>query len=374
MPEGNAAAQRVTANAKAFRDLGYETFFIGLSRNHEANGRILTFEGWEYINFQYPNNIIEWLKYLASIRRFIPYLKKHTDLVIAYNYPAFALEKLRRWCSKESIPLISDCTEWYEAKGNIIFRIIKGLDTSLRMTKVHPKLNGMITISDYLYNYYNGRMRNVVNIPPLVDLRMKKWNIGQNETKNNNSTLTKIIYAGSPGAGSKDRLDVILRVLSLLKKNESFIFSFTIIGLTIEQYLRTFHSELPDNLEGNVFFKGRLQHTDTLQEIMDADFNLFLRDKNLTNTAGFPTKLVESISCGTPVITNSSSNIKSFIVEGKNGFWVDDKSETTLMVGLKKALSSSKDEILNMKKWCLSSRAFHYQNYLGSFKDLLQNT
>lgn len=373
MPDGNAAAQRVTANGKAFRFLGYEIFFIGLSRKEKTNESIGNFEGFEYINFPYPKNLFNWIDYLFSIKQFKPYLKKIPDLIIAYNYPAIALEKFRVWGLKNNIPIVADCTEWYEAKGNIIFRLVKGLDTKLRMTRVHPKLNGMIAISDYLFHYYNGKMRNVVNIPPLVDLEMTKWSIDNTDFRSNKNEQVRIIYAGSPGSGGKDRLDIIFKILSQIKEEGILNFYFFVIGMSKEQYLMAFKTLLPDNLAENIVFQGRLKHTDTLNEIKKADFNLFLRDDNLTNMAGFPTKFVESVSCGTPVLTNSSSNIKNYIIDGRNGFLIDDKSDQSLKIGIKNALILPKSEIQIMKQWCLSSTTFHYKNYVNSFEELVEN-
>ncbi len=373
MPDGNAAAQRVTANGKAFRFLGYEIFFVGLSRKENPNGTIRNFEGFEYVNFPYPKNLFNWIDYLFTIKQFKPYLKKLPDLIIAYNYPAIALEKLRVWGLKNNIPIVADCTEWYEAKGNIIFRLVKGLDTKLRMTRVHPKLNGMIAISDYLFHYYNGKMRNVVNIPPLVDLEMTKWSIDNTDFRSNKNEQVRIIYAGSPGSGGKDRLDIIFKILSQIKEEGILNFYFFVIGMSKEQYLMAFKTLLPDNLAENIVFQGRLKHTDTLNEIKKADFNLFLRDDNLTNMAGFPTKFVESVSCGTPVLTNSSSNIKNYIIDGRNGFLIDDKTDQSLKIGIKNALILPKSEIQIMKQWCLSSTTFHYKNYVNSFEELVEN-
>jgi glycosyltransferase involved in cell wall biosynthesis len=241
------------------------------------------------------------------------------------------------------------------------------------MTRVHPKLNGMIAISDYLFHYYNGKMRNVVNIPPLVDLEMTKWSIDNTDFRSNKNEQVRIIYAGSPGSGGKDRLDIIFKILSQIKEEGILNFYFFVIGMSKEQYLMAFKTLLPDNLAENIVFQGRLKHTDTLNEIKKADFNLFLRDDNLTNMAGFPTKFVESVSCGTPVLTNSSSNIKNYIIDGRNGFLIDDKTDQSLKIGIKNALILPKSEIQIMKQWCLSSTTFHYKNYVNSFEELVEN-
>jgi len=236
------------------------------------------------------------------------------------------------------------------------------------MKKIQPKLDGMIAISQYLYQFYKKQMGNVVMIPPLVDLNMSKWDEKSVGKSINNDNLLKVVYAGSPGIGNKDRLDLILNVLSRIKSKGINNFYFTIIGITENQFLSSFYTSIPDNLINNVVFKGRLSHVDTLNEVKNAHYYLFLRDNNLVNNAGFPTKFAESISCGTPVLTNLSSNIKDYLIEGQNGFIMDVSTDTSLEKSFIKAMSLPLRDILAMKKYCSSSKAFHYENYIPTFQ------
>lgn len=372
MPDRNAAAQRVIANAKAFREISYETFFIGLSRNKELCGEVKEYEGFNYINFHYPDNIKKWFSYLSSIKPYREYLEKNPEIIIAYNFPAFALEKLHKWKVRKNTQLIADCTEWYEPKGNLLFRFIKGIDTSYRMKKLHPKLDGLIAISDYLYKYYNPRMNNVIQVPPLVDTEMRKWKIEFNGDFIQDEKII-IIYAGSPGGGNKDRIDLVIDALSQLKVEGFSNFQFNIVGITEKQFNDLFGFSVSDNLKINIAFKGRLSHVETLQEIKKAHYYLFLRDNNLANTAGFPTKFVESISCGTPVITNSTSNIEDYIVKGRNGFLIEGPSLNELKNVLKEAIQLPQAQIRMMKNYCYQTQIFNYKNFINDFERLIRN-
>jgi len=371
LPDRNAAAQRVIANAKALKELGYEIFLIGLTKSN-TKYNLSQFESFKYINLPYPCSLKSWINYLTSIKQYLPYIKnKLPHIIIAYNYPSIALNRLRKWCHKNKIQLIGDCSEWYESKGNIFFRIIKALDTNYRMIKIHKKLDGLIVISRFLYDYYSKKMKNVIEIPPLVDLSMEKWTLKDNER---DEKFIKIIYAGSPGTGNKDRLDIVLQLLSDIKKEEQNLnFKFVIVGISEKEYKLFFSMPLQKNIKDNIQFKGRLTHIDTLNEIKKADFSFFIRNNNLINNAGFPTKFVESLSCGTPVLTNSTSNIEEYISVGENGFLLDISDYNSLKNSLKNALNTPIEQIHKMKENCYKSHLFDFRKFIYQFESLINN-
>lgn len=375
LPDKNAAAQRVTANAKILRALGYAIVFIGVDKTIKTKVPLLatekSFEGFTYYSVKYPISIIEWYDYLTSINNILTLKLIFPSHIIAYNYPAFALMRLKKYCHTQNIFLIADCTEWDEPIGHLGYKILKGLDIYLRMHLVHSNINGLIVISEYLENFYSKKIKNLVQLPPLVDLSMNKWTFSDNLTGDKRIIL---VYAGTPGGGEKDRIDTIINALSEIKKSSILQFNFNIVGLTQSDYIKSFGNEnLPPNINEFVCFKGRLSHIDTLKEINKADYQIFIRNKNLKNMAGFPTKYVESISCGTPVLTNSSSNIEQYFRLEETGFLLDISSAEVLEKDLKAALFLSKDAINKMKDYCKSSHMFNYENYVTLFGEFLTN-
>ncbi len=373
LPDKNAAAQRVIANAKILRTLGYEVVFISIDKTMRTKEPIQNtknlFEEFTYYRIKYPITLSEWLHYLVSIKSIIDLEKIKPSILIAYNYPAFALMRLRKYCTKKNISLMADCTEWYEAKGNLIYKAIKGLDVYIRMHFLHPKMDGLIVISEYLLNFYRTKIENLILLPPLVDLSMNKWQMKDNLINENKIVL---VYAGSPGGGQKDRIDKIIGILSKIKKTSTIQFIFCVVGITKNEYLEQFKNEiLLENIDEYVIFEGRLSHIDTLTKIHNADYQIFIRDNNLTNMAGFPTKYVESISCGTPVLTNPSSNIKDYFSPGKTGFLLDTSSNIHFENDLLEALKVNKETIKEMKSYCKLSNMFDYNNYLSLFEDFI---
>ncbi len=374
LPDKNAAAQRVVSNAKLCRDLGYEVTLIGTDKSIQFNGLSgkFKFEGFDCYSLKYPQGNADWFHYLTNVNFIFPFTKTGAvSHIIAYDYPAIALHILRKFCKHKKIKLIGDCTEWYDVKGGILYRIIKGLDVSFRMRRVQPELDGLIVISDYLYEYYRVAVRNLINLPPLVDLSMGKWKVENQQT---NKGRIVLIYAGSPGSGGKDRVDTIINVLSDIRKNRDINVLFNVVGITKNEYQRLFNIKtMPKHVDAFVSFKGRLSHVETLKEIGHSDYQVFVRDVNLSNTAGFPTKFVEAISCGTPVLTNSSSNIEKFFQKGKTGYILDISSYDKLKESMLKAITLDQEAIKSMKDHCRNARTFHYSYYTKMFQQFLLN-
>ena len=373
LPDKNAAAQRVVANARILKELGYKVVFVGIDKslNSKTSFKETKSETADFVYYKikYPVSLWEWFQYITSIS-YVSYFQP--DIIIAYNYPAFALEKLRKWCKRHHVKIIADCTEWYEVRGNILFRIIKGLDVYMRMKIIHPKLDGIIVISHYLYTYYTSRMKNVLQLPPLVDKQADKWKLKRYAKAEGG---VRLIYVGSPGAGNKDRLDIIINALAGIKKNHSLNFNFKILGIDKEQYFKIYNiTALPLFCENCIDFKGKVPHEEALNYLFNSDFQVFVCENTLTNTAGFPTKFVEALSCGVPVLTNFSSDLKKYMQNQKNSFLLDISSIDKLIDSLLVPLQLSKEERVTLKISCSESKnIFDYRNYLLDFNNFLSS-
>lgn len=366
MPDGNAAAQRVLGNSKILRDLGYNVVFIDISEScdtdilktkHEALG----FDVW---SIRYPKSNIAWFKYITEINRFISVSKQYSDIkaVIVYNYPAVALHKLHRYCKKNYYKLIADCTEWYPKSKNIV----KNIDSTLRMNKIHYELDGIIAISHFLYEYYSKKMK-AVYIPPLIDIQDAKWNI--NREDNSGIVFT---YAGVPGM-HKDKLNLIIEALTEIKTMKKY--TFNIVGLTKEQYLQYYpeHEPLLESLIGKVSFKGRVTHREAINYVKRADYSLFFRPDTLVSRAGFPTKFVEAVTCATPVITNKTSDLGEFIRDGENTILIDGYKKKDIIDAINRIFDLSRDEVNKIKENCEAMRStFDYRNYTDSLGKFIE--
>jgi glycosyltransferase involved in cell wall biosynthesis len=356
-----------------FEKLGYNVHFIDVKINKVGKKGFFEneFDGFKYYvkSQKYPQSKMEWFSYITSIK-FVKEaievdLDFKPDIIIVYNYPAISLLKLTKYCKNNKIKLVADITEWYFPTGSLFFKIIKGLDSYFRMNYFHKKVDGLIVISKYLEDFYNGV--NLIRLPPLVNKKSEKWN----SIVSSKPDFRKLIYVGSISHGQKDRLDIIINSLNRIKERTEK-FEFIIIGVTKSEYIKYFGLEsLPESMDEFVSFLGRKTHKEVIKYIKESDYSIFLRSENLLNTAGFPTKFVESLACGTPVITNYSSDLDEYLQNGEIGFSLSISKEEELDEGLFNALNKTKEELLKMKNKSSDFNDFHYEVYVEELVSFL---
>lgn len=364
MPDGNAAAQRVLGVGKLLRLCNCDVRFCGLSRKIQSGIEDDVIEDFQYRNYPYPTSLAKWLKYLTGYDYAIYEIDSYQpQIVILYNHPAFAIERIARYCHKKGIKIIADVTEWYKPEGNRLFCAIKGYDTKRRMTSSHLKLDGLICISSYLAEYYHSQGLNILKLPPLVDVEQSKWH----QNVNSHPGELRMVYAGSPGY-AKDRLDLILDALDDIIPKLNNPFRFDIIGITEEQYRNIW---LDTTKRNYVVFNGRRPHSEVINKLVEADFQIFLRPDTLPNRAGFPTKFVETITSRTIPITNLSSNLSDYLQDGGNGFVISSLDKNSIKETLDRALTIPSCQLEEMKSR-IHQNEFDFRDYLKECTDFVK--
>jgi len=387
-PNNNAGGNRVLNNGKVLRELGYEVYFIGLKKNIPISKKNIEdtkeeYEGFTGYSLNYPTSKKDWISYKKIFKKIINFLDKKfnkIDLIISYHSPRISLfnKKLLKWSKKNNIKIVCDIDDWLPANnGNFIYRIIKFLDNYYRNSILNLKYDGLIVVSSYLENYYKNKNKNIniIRIPPLFDTEIASDSFEIKKGMN-------LIYSGKPFPTDgrkvkkdsyKDRLDIVIELLSEIDKNIKYVFN--IYGITKEEYLRVIpkHEMLIKKLGEKIIFNGFKNHKEVINEIKNSDFTVFLRDINRGSMAGFPTKFAESFSLGTPIITNNTSDLSDYLEEGKTGYFLDIYNLKESKKKLEKILLTPKKEILKMKENCIKKDYFNYKNKISEMQTFLDN-
>lgn len=363
LPDKEAAANRVINNAKALRKAGNEVFFLDEQEActydfPENEHNVLGFRTW---SVQRPSNFRGLLKKMTSIKNVVMLIEKINDIdaVIVYNYPSIAMFKLTNYCKKKNIKIASDCTEWYSGKDyRFPMNILSACDSFLRMRCIQKKLDGIIAISKFLCNYYK-KCENVIFVPPLVDKEDEIW---RQERYEFDKQKLNLVYTGNLGKSKEIFLPIIKALEESVNKNNIVL---RIVGATKEQFLELC-PDAAEKLNDSILFYGRVSHAESLKILLSSDYMVFLREKNRVTMAGFSTKFVEAVSCGTSVITNNTGDLKEYIQKLDCGYILEN------VIDLKSIFDKNITE-MKKKNNLYDMNLFDYREYEDIFEDWIED-
>lgn len=333
-----------------------------------GNIPLLHFNGFHVHNVKRGKTFIQKLFYYIcrgrNIIKLIECLEKK-DLIIYYGSSSRILYPLLKYSRINKIKLIIDVVEWYDYASLPMGKYgLSAIDVHIAMTKLIPKADGIIVISKFLEKYYKSLNHNILKIPVMVDSCqpiMENKNIGFDHDYLN------LIYAGTPG--KKDIIIPIIEAVNKLNK-EGYKIKFHILGCD-SIYIKNQKIELSDN----IIFYGKLPQDVVPNYLKEADFSILLRPNNRKSNAGFPTKFVESLNAGLPVIANLTSDLSLYLKEGYNGFILEDYKITTLIEKFKYILSLPKSNFNIMRENAKNTAKEHfdYRNYSYKFSMFIKN-
>jgi glycosyltransferase involved in cell wall biosynthesis len=375
-PDGDAAAARVLGIGKALCAAGHEVVFAGWEKQGRQDD--LREDGFTYQGFSYfsqgdlPTSTVSPLR---RVLRFIRYGQntlrwleaqdmRDVKAIIAYHGGSWFLSRLISLCRQQGIRLIVDCTEWYAAHSLQGGRFgVPYLDNEIRMRHFNVAAGRVIAISSYLERYYLQYGCSVLRVPPLVDLGEEKWQSLQCAPADYG--VLSVVYAGTPA--KKDLLGNALRGLRILR-DDGVSVKLHLIGPTREAVARCLDNDAPilEGLTEMLIFHGRVSQTEVPKLLAAADFSVLLRPQERYAQAGFPTKLVESLAAGIPVIANPTSDIAEYVRDGIEGILLDDDSPTAFVAGVKRALVLSRDQRETMRRNARlrAEASFDYKGYV----------
>lgn len=374
-PDRNASGKRVLGNCLLLKQLGFVPICIG-----SGDGSISAYEGIVCHSIRTSNSERVLGNGAGRITDILEDYYTDCELKAVILYGALFTQKencrIIRWCREKQIEVYYDQVDWFELNWhNPLRAFIRSFNHFLLNNRVIPACDGVICISSYLARYHRSKGRKTVVIPPLATQRK------ESSTMCIDNGPLRFVYAGTssdvarPVRQWKDRLDLMFSALAeAAKLKGTRPFQFDVFGLTREQYIRMFPKALRksgiealERLGKCVAFHGIVTNAEAMAGVARADFTVLIRDKKRSTMAGFPTKVSESISCGTPVICTDTSDLRQYICEGYNGFICENER---LMETYGTVLRLKDEQLLQMKNNCLDNR-FYYKNFFGEMKSFL---
>lgn len=376
-PEGDAGAVRQHAFAKILKQLGYDVLVIGYGKNFD--NKICKYDGINFISFR-PNqeNIISRIicrvKFGTKVYRYIKQHYNFLDVLMVVDIMPQSFKKIEKLKRIYNCVLIHDSVEWYSPEefknGKFNLAYIRKDYTN---KKAINNLWNVIAISSFLEEYFKQRNNNVKRIPVIMDIKKIAPRLKCIE----NSEKFIFVYAGGPG--KKDYLKEIIEGFSFLSLEQRKIVEVNIIGVNEDQLVKScdVSIDLINSIKDCLKIYGRISRDETLELVKRADYSLLIRDESLRySKAGFPTKIVESLACGTPPLCNLTSDLGLYLKNEENSIIALGHTSKDVYKAIIHAISITdinKRNFMRESARKLAEDSFHYSRYVSSLKEICDN-
>lgn len=372
-PEGDAAASRVLNNARLFRDLGHSVkilSFGGEYREQDISLDGYVYDGLHYVithdidTHSWKERFLRYIYPNPNARNYIAANIDSFDIVVSYNTTLPMNIYLQHICKKHGKKIILDVTEWPDSNellGGKLCPIYWMSELNMRFIQKHFK--NMIPISQFLNRFYSHS--NNILLPPLIDINDTKWNCFKTVdfTSVNHYNGVRIIFAGTPARKDllKNLVEAIVQVL-----NEGQVIQLVVAGVSIEQANQFCAEDILSKYRNNIVFFGRIPQSLVPSLYHISTFSAIIREPSRKNTAGFPTKMVESMAAGCPVLLNITSDLGDYAIDGENAVLIENYHVCSIKEGLMSILSMTNEKISKMKLCARKTgeQRFDYHNYM----------
>lgn len=380
LPASGASGRRAIENARLMQSLNYRVIVLGKLSNELVPGgkSRSTIDGVECHEIRTERNGALLNEYVWSAKSVLDTIDELSTKgavvgVIAYNYPPAALSQLIGALKRRGMWLAMECTEWYSWEGgNPLVEVLRVILSEWRMRIILPRLKNLIFTTRYLDNIL-GPGRNTICLPWVVNARDAKWG-ASTESRGSSIRPVRFVYAGSPGRqlhkeSVGDVVEAFMRVAELRKDVH-----LSVAGITEKQYLEIIPNHRDKILEmaGVLQFCGRLSHADTVGLVRSAHYFIFARRDSRVAKVGFPTKFVEALTCGTPIVANCTGDIGLYLRHGVNGWVIDDESIDSIAKAIVEAADVPIETWKTMSESCTVDNPFDQSVHRERFAAFLE--
>ena len=347
----NASTHRMVGIAKLFKPVSRNVFLYGVGEDKEEG----FYEDFQYKTAVYPKTTKEWIHFSVSAKKYIDLIKSNKKIkyvVVNGAVPSIPTIKIAKYCKKNNIQFIFDIGEWYTNSYKFIKRAVKGFDTFLKMRYICKKYKNYIVASSFLEKHC-GCKKNIFILPTIVTNHIY---INTKEKQNINESTINLSFIGIIEKNNhKENLSELISAIEEFNQSHSLKFKLNVIGTNGE------------NLKSVIYY-GVQPYKESIKHLVESDFSVIPRGKTRKNESGFPTKLSESFLYKVPVIATDTSDIKKYVIDGKNGYLISSNTKECFLQCFETIEKEIQNDSNFLKK--LSSKIDNYnQLKIEFFKD-----
>jgi len=275
------------------------------------------------------------LSWGAATRDWIAGLQPPPDVIVVYGTPAGYLLRLLPLARRLAVPLVLDVVEWYQPAHLPGGRLGPfALANTVSMRLLAPRANGVLAISSFLQDHFEGAGVPTLRVPPLFELAPPARPAGGRHP-------LRLCYVGSSGQKDRETVVHLTQLPGLLGLDRARL-HIDIVGMDRAGARALLGTEADAHLDHEcLHFHGRVPAIEARRIVAESDFSVLQRRPERFAQAGFPSKVVESLLLGTPVMANLTSDLHEVLVEGRNARVLGDDTLGSLARAVARVLAEA---------------------------------
>ncbi|MDK3257128.1 glycosyltransferase family protein [Blastococcus capsensis] len=302
----------------------------------------------------------------AATRAWVRDLQPRPDVVVVYGTHLGYLVRLRPEARRHGFALVPDVVEWYDAGHLPLGRFGPfALANELAMRVVAPRSRDVIVISSYLERWFARHGSRVLRVPPLFPVTPT------HRPPSADGRLT-LAYAGN--FAEKDRPTVLnLLRLPTLVPDAGDRLRIDLVGSDATEARRALGPDAAAVAWDSPVFRwrGRVDNAAARALIGSADFVVLQRSAIRSNLAGYPSKVAESLSLGTPVMTNPTSDLGTDLTHGRDAWLLRDESLDALVEAVRDLLAAPRPAVDRAAVLRSAERLYSPASHADRLRDFL---
>lgn len=261
------------------------------------------------------------------------------NIVVLYNPGPIQYLLARRLSRKFEVRLIVDISEWLGAEDlpggraspySWLYTIfMHGLPALLR------RGGRAFAISSPMADYLSKYGARTLVVPPLSLAEPRSSNHDGHPRDSGDGPIRVIVTGSGLATGSKDAraLDAVIEIAQHRPEMLAHI-ELDVVG-ELDYSASAALAELASVL--SVVEHGRLGWGDTCGIVEASDWLLLLRDPNIRrHRLGYPSKVIEALALGVPVIVNRCGGVTDYLQDGTNAIILDGATEEDVVAALRR--------------------------------------
>lgn len=353
LPEPTAPARRIQAIMGLMESCGYdvEVALVGVFPEESASSDWMGHRIYLDKRLFLPSwrKLSKNLERLTS-RRAVAFCSEtvrsaRPDLIVAYGISYEVMSALMMLRAQCGFSIIVDDTDWFDPVfSRDVASYVMARSQMRRFNQLDSRADGIIAISPYLRNHFEGLGANAFFLPSVVP-RMPP--LDESGLVGSKGEPIRFVYAGSLGAG-KDLIEPVLDAFESLPPGYRGKVTLEVIGPSLRDIMEICGRNYED--VSGISIVGRKPHEYVEKALSSASFGFLLRKPERYARAGFSTKFSECMCMGIPMICNEVGGADSFLESGVDGIVLPDADVDTVRSALISVADSDSIELLAMRR------------------------